>query len=162
MFGKKKKSKNKFHLPTVDPKNESTHKPSHLFSDEMSPEIYDSQGLANDENNSERTGSITKCPFIVGNGHLAEKKPTRNWAIYYRDRDHAGAVGDPLLKMVEAGSREEAESKAKLGEGHENTELIAVNTNNPIVHSTNQSDFSFPSPQTVVNQAYPKVFRFMR
>lgn len=151
MFGKKQKSKNKFHLPVEEPKAEpAASTTGTLFSDAMTPEIYAADGVA-DEDQNESTSTVLppKYRFITSEGKLTEKKPTRNWEIYYRDRNYAGGVGDPLITVVEASSRQEAESKAQMKDGNDvKSEIIAVNTNNAIIRYKKESAFAYPSTPT--------------
>ena len=160
MFGKKQKSKNKFHLPTEEPKAESANNTSGpLYSDALTPEIYAEDGTEEGEGEANSIVPPPKYRFITSEGKLTEKKPTRNWEIYYRNRDYAGGVGDPLLTVVEASTRQEAESKALRKDGHDsNSEVIAVNTNNTIVRYKKESSFSFPSSQPSAEPS-PKVSR---
>lgn len=156
MFGKKLKSKNKFHLPIEEPKVEVANNTGHLYSDAMTPEVFSEEGVA--EEDQTETTSLAQPPkyrFITSDGNLTEKKPTRNWEIYYRDRNYAGGVGDPLLAVVEASSRQEAESKAQLKEGHDtSSDVIAVNTNNAIIRYKRESSFAFPaSPPAIASSS---------
>jgi len=165
MFGKKQKSKNKFHLPVEEPKPERTNNAAGpLYSDALTTEIYSNDGsfedVASDQAASDETASeamevqthtvvsTVKYRFITSESQLTEKKPTRNWEIYYRDRDYAGGKGDPLLTVVEASSRQEAESKAQMSEGDNKGQVIAVNTRNAIVRYKKESSFAFPSAQS--------------
>jgi hypothetical protein len=150
MFGRKQKTRNKFHLPTEEPKPEpAASAAAPLYSDALTTEVYAEDGVPEEaEGPAISALSAAKYRFITSEGHLAEKKPTRNWEIYYRDRNYAGGVGDPLLKVVEAGSRQEAEAKARVGEGADSiSQVVAVNTNNSIIRHKTESAFAYPSPQ---------------
>jgi hypothetical protein len=164
MLGRKDK-KNKFHLPvTEEPK--VPNKLGNVMGEEMSTEEPDS--------GEDSTGEEAPLDGLAaaGPGNSASRyrlvivpdrepdTPQRTWEAYYRNRDFAGAVGDPLLTVVEADSQLEAEYKASHLQHGETSDIIAVSTNNPVSNAAAESNFSFPKKMPPrAEKPRPRIFR---
>lgn len=160
MFGKKKKA-GKYRLPFADneadkPKAKpggTTNIESDVFgSDEFVDEdeyiddemnlqegMEDVEETAEEEvaasdpgfSNPANAASVDNRYRLLVVDNKQDEKPKTNWEIYYRDREYAQEMGDPLLKVVQAKTREEAESKAAALYGNKG-EILAVNSNRPV------------------------------
>lgn len=66
----------------------------------------------------------------------------KSYEIYYKDRDFANVVGDPMLSVVKAYSAAEAELQASYRDSGD-TEILAVNSSIEIVQP-DTSEFAWP------------------
>ena len=170
MLGRKDK-KNKFHLPMAEePKvaeeSQVANKLGNVTGEDMSLDDPDPVQDATEEEagidglDQGGSGNPGNRYHLVIVPDREPDQPHQNWEVYYRNRNFAGTVGDPLLTVVEADSQLEAEYKASHLQRGESSDIIAVSTKNPITNSSPESQFSFPkSMPPKGQQPRPKIFR---
>jgi hypothetical protein len=80
----------------------------------------------------------------------------KSWALYIKDRDRAENVGDPLLGVVHADNRYDAENMATYLSSKDNGGIVAVNTKLNIVEVNKESAFAWPSKTRQENDTEKK------
>ena len=170
MLGRKDK-KNKFHLPMVEEPKVAEDSPvanrlGNAAGEDMNPDDPEPVQDATEEE-AEIDGVAPGGSEDANNRyHLVivpdrePDQPHQSWEVYYRNRDFAGSVGDPLLTVVEADSQLEAEYKASHLQSGESSDIIAVRTKHPVTNDSPESQFSFPKGMPPKPQKpRPRIFR---
>lgn len=117
MFFWRKKKKNKFNLPYVEPEEKQPR--MSLYHQEFN--IY-AEKFAHSK---EEDGKL------------------KNYIVYYRDRDYADVQGDPLITVIQAYSQAEAELAASHFDKNIGG-IIAVDANIEVDFPNNNSAFAWP------------------
>jgi hypothetical protein len=152
----RKKKKNKFHLPAEEPEPESASASMSSALDPHQGYAYYEQNESDDEPTNEEVEGIpdhvlaeaNRYRLLIVKGPQPEEVPQRTWEIYYRNRSYANTVGDPLLKVVEADSKEEAEYKTLYMDPGTKGGVVAINATPPDgdqAKSKKESAFAFPT-----------------
>ncbi len=142
-----KTKKNKFHLPEAEEPAVRSKLGKAISDHGLIPDVAAADASPREEEPaSSEMSAGNKNRFHLVVVPDAPETPQRNWEVYYRNRDYAGNVGDPLLAVVDADSQIEAEDKARYlqrGEGG----VLAVSTNNPVIRKPPESQFAYPKPK---------------